>query len=497
MDWADKLNKAMNYIEVNLCNEIDYNEISKIILCPISIMQSVFMLNTGITLTEYIRRRRLSKAAYELKYTNAKVIDVALKYGYLSPDAFYVAFKRFYGITPSAIKHSNIKLKPSYRISFTFSTTYIRTDIKEEITMKILSNVVSVGCFDEGPQIFKYPSCFGSLVAYIDGQNDLKYQLYQYKLALVSSGIAFGTAWSDDMCLESSAMDLAINDDEMIKYSMGCAGYSYKLYDSSTFSEDIIWENIKNSINNNIPVLADYVVGEGWCLLTGYEEIGKKVIGYHAACHDKHWGEGNPMPDAFIDNRGERDAITFVKSHWYDTIKKIVVVDDISVKKIKWDELFTYFINVINRKSLNDNVYLGYDALTKAIEYLNEDNNFLGLLQSEMWQKFYYYHAFIGMHAEAAYYAKDAFDSLFCINFNISDQTLINRIAQIGKHFIQIHNEAFKAWTVMKPEQCWFAENDNSVFTLEKPEVRQNIINSFQQFIRIYKQLVDDFKTFL
>ncbi|NLO48860.1 MAG: helix-turn-helix transcriptional regulator [Clostridiales bacterium] len=64
------------------------------------------MLAVGITLTEYIRRRKLSCAALDLKNTNLNVIDIAMKYGYNSQDAFSVAFKRLYGILPAQARQS-------------------------------------------------------------------------------------------------------------------------------------------------------------------------------------------------------------------------------------------------------------------------------------------------------------------------------------------------------------------------------------------------------
>ncbi len=79
MDWIDGLNNALSYIDRNLDGEISNNEISLIAACPISVFQRFFMLATGITLTEYIRRRRLSCAAQDLRNTNLKVIDIAMR----------------------------------------------------------------------------------------------------------------------------------------------------------------------------------------------------------------------------------------------------------------------------------------------------------------------------------------------------------------------------------------------------------------------------------
>jgi len=88
MGWIDKVNQVLTYIERNRYNKIQYEEIEKIILFPIDVLQRFFVLNTGITLAEYIRRRKFSEAVKTLKNSNEKIIDIALKLGYSSPDAF-------------------------------------------------------------------------------------------------------------------------------------------------------------------------------------------------------------------------------------------------------------------------------------------------------------------------------------------------------------------------------------------------------------------------
>ena len=93
MEPIDRLNQAIHYIEENIHNNVNYNEISKITLSPISAFQRFFCLTTGMALSEYIRRRKLSCAANDVLHTSEKIIDIALKYGYESADAFSVAFK--------------------------------------------------------------------------------------------------------------------------------------------------------------------------------------------------------------------------------------------------------------------------------------------------------------------------------------------------------------------------------------------------------------------
>ena len=98
MEWIERLNATMNYIEERLTGEIDYEQIAKIACCSVYHYQRMFGYIAGVTLTEYIKRRRMSRAASDLRGGD-KVIDVALIYGYNSPTSFNRAFQSVHGIT--------------------------------------------------------------------------------------------------------------------------------------------------------------------------------------------------------------------------------------------------------------------------------------------------------------------------------------------------------------------------------------------------------------
>lgn len=104
MEWLKKLSLAIDYIESNLDKDIHYDEAAHIACCSTFYFQRLFSYITGISLSEYIKRRRMTQAGFELQRTNAKVIDVALKYGYSSPTAFNRAFRSVHSITPSDAK---------------------------------------------------------------------------------------------------------------------------------------------------------------------------------------------------------------------------------------------------------------------------------------------------------------------------------------------------------------------------------------------------------
>jgi len=118
MDWLIRMNLVLEYIESNLKNDIDYDQIQQISCTSGDFFQRMFSHLLGIPLSEYIRRRKLSDAAVMLSSKNHSVIEVALMYGYESPDAFTYAFKKYHGISPSEVKKKNISLISYPKLSF-------------------------------------------------------------------------------------------------------------------------------------------------------------------------------------------------------------------------------------------------------------------------------------------------------------------------------------------------------------------------------------------
>jgi AraC family transcriptional regulator len=121
MDSLSNMNKAMAYIEEHLTEDIDYSEISKIACCSEYHFKRMFSFLSGIGLSEYIRRRRLTLAALDLKDKSLRIIDVAVKYGYDSADSFSRAFHSMHGILPSEVRNSNIQLKAYPKMTFQLS----------------------------------------------------------------------------------------------------------------------------------------------------------------------------------------------------------------------------------------------------------------------------------------------------------------------------------------------------------------------------------------
>lgn len=118
MNYYDNLNNVIEEIEKNLTQEIKYKDLAKIVGTSSYTLQRIFTFLTGITLTEYIRKRRLSKAAEELLSTNIKIIDLSLKYQYDSPISFTNAFKKMHGVSPQTLRKTSTSIKIFPKIEF-------------------------------------------------------------------------------------------------------------------------------------------------------------------------------------------------------------------------------------------------------------------------------------------------------------------------------------------------------------------------------------------
>lgn len=117
MEWLERLNSAMDYLEANI-GEFSVNYAAQIACCSPFHFQRMFSYLAEVPLSEYIRRRKMTRAAADLATGSEKIIDLALRYGYESPTAFNRAFQSVHGVAPSAARQDGVTLKAYPPISF-------------------------------------------------------------------------------------------------------------------------------------------------------------------------------------------------------------------------------------------------------------------------------------------------------------------------------------------------------------------------------------------
>ena len=140
MDWIIGIQRAIDYIEQHLTEELDYEEVAKQSYSSPFHFQRVFSILCGYTVGEYIRYRRLTLAGQELASARGKVIDIAAKYGYESPESFANAFRKFHGISPSeARKGGQLKFFPPLSIKISLEGGSIMNYRIEEKSAMLLT----------------------------------------------------------------------------------------------------------------------------------------------------------------------------------------------------------------------------------------------------------------------------------------------------------------------------------------------------------------------
>lgn len=111
MDWVKSFQSAVDYIEEHITEPADYERIAREMNVSSFYFQKIFSILCGISVGEYIRNRRLTLAGSELASTDEKIIDIALKYGYDTPEGFTRAFTRFHGTAPNNIRKNGAILR--------------------------------------------------------------------------------------------------------------------------------------------------------------------------------------------------------------------------------------------------------------------------------------------------------------------------------------------------------------------------------------------------
>lgn len=146
VEWMDAIQNAINFIEEHITDDITAEDVANHVYMSAFYFQKGFSMLCGFTVSEYIRNRKLALAGGELASTDIKVIDVALKYGYDSPDSFTKAFTRFHGVSPSAVRKGDsvirtfapLKLKISLKGGYMMNYKIVK---KDSFTVMGLSRV--------------------------------------------------------------------------------------------------------------------------------------------------------------------------------------------------------------------------------------------------------------------------------------------------------------------------------------------------------------------
>lgn len=159
--WIDGIQSAIRYIEENITENLNIEDIAACSYVSAFHFQRIFSVLCGVTVGEYIRNRRLTLAAQELSRENDKVINIALKYGYDSPDSFARAFARFHGVSPSAATKKGARLRAYAPVHIKISLeggTMLEYKIVEKAAFTVMGKLMKFNTdtsYDEIPRFWQ------------------------------------------------------------------------------------------------------------------------------------------------------------------------------------------------------------------------------------------------------------------------------------------------------------------------------------------------------
>jgi len=134
VDYFRLIQNAIDWIEEHMDERVQICDLARAAYCSDAHFSRVFRAIVGLSVMEYVRCRRLSLAGRELTLTQEKILDVSLKYGYETPEAFAKAFKRFHGVTPIACRNNG-------------TTKYLERSFPLVVKMKMMGGVKNMNKF--------------------------------------------------------------------------------------------------------------------------------------------------------------------------------------------------------------------------------------------------------------------------------------------------------------------------------------------------------------
>lgn len=372
MDWIYKLQDAVNYIEDNLLEDIHPEDISKSIYSSSFHFQRIFSLITGVSVGEYIRNRRLSLAGLELYQTKAKTIDMALKYGYETPESFAKAFTRFHGISPSTARNSDENLKSFNRLQIQINVKGkdildYKIEIKDEFIgskSKILPEIKIR--FNNTWVDTAFSDFMNSLVAALY-YTDKKYTT---EYVMGATGAAFNAYWS---FVSNNSCDLLLLGDKFIEKTFHNLRFYYTHFKKETCAnwESVIKSKIVESIDNDFPALVRFK--NGYSVVCGYDNNGSILHGT-MWCHD--------------DANGYFNA-----EDWYENVDNVIIING---KKPEQDlaeqckDILEWCIHLLRLPSFynyenNIECFNGIACYDKVIAFLKDEEKYNGQYDIRYW----------------------------------------------------------------------------------------------------------------
>jgi len=378
MYWIKELQNAIAFIENNLTEDIHVEDIAASANSSSANFQRIFSIVTGMTVGDYVRVRRLSLAGQELAETEAKAIDVAIKYGYETAESFSKAFTRFHGATPSDVMRRNSI--PAY-----FAPLIINIDIRGGFGMnrKIIPNIPDIGYYgNETDYIINLFEAAFSLSGKQTGRAEIAAYSTLGNLFAWTPG---KWTWGNE-CLNSLDFYPHENEIRLLK-NIGCtAKYidvnrdndgNYLNTDAEQIRRDFV-----DSIDKGYPVICS--TGGRYVISIGYEDNGAKIINKEA----RDDVEGT-TPNGKIAN----EIVEIEK--WENSIINYIIIKDIFEPAPERERALNLFKHISERAhwkaAPDDTLHIGFQGWQAYIDLIeNDDFANLPLTEDEVTETHYH-----------------------------------------------------------------------------------------------------------
>jgi len=381
MYWIRVIQDAVNFIEDNLLENLSIEDIASHAHSSSANFQRIFSIITGMTAGDYVRCRRLSLAGKELAESDAKIVDIALKYGYETPKSFTKAFTRFHNVTPSAARRQDANRNPGSPLKI-FLPFSINIDIRGgcNLRRKLISNVPVIAYDGNNAAFF-----ITLLEAALHGIGE---ECDRPKLvALSGEGNRF--CWTDSAWVVGNEVTQSINENPFDTESrvLNAIGWQARYVtvqrnasgrfmntDPAQIRQDFI-----DAIDRGFPVLVQYI-HHADCnrdLFFGYEDGGKKVIAYYY---------NNPKDGGGF----QSDATPVVWDNWEENLVWYILLQNKNESSSPRETALSTFANISVHARKTEEIRgkkVGFSAWVSFLHHLEHDD-FSDLPLSEVAERF-------------------------------------------------------------------------------------------------------------
>ena len=423
------IQRAINYAEKHLTGPVDFRTAAGEAYMSVATFYRAFELLVGMSFMEYVRRRRLACALVMLKQQR-RIADIACELEYNDFGSFSRAFRKEFGLSPSAYARGGmvlsgmapVDLMPDLALAYGRKDvlTHRRTTMAEAQQKRVIDGVKRVGFLQDrtdelyAPESFAFPACFVSAMRAISGESherkshshgrDWIYDL-DYHEAMGASGMAFGNLW-----MKNHGVSMAVNDftliaprAEIFTRTFAWFGYEMSYYTrKGTESEgEFFRELIVDSISQGRPVLASNLIETPeFSIITGYDEKGAALIGWSPFQNEPNSCDGFE-PDG-----------QFRLTGWYDRVWELVTFGERSAPQKDPYRLLEWGLCILEGRSFCDDGFVGglaaYDAW---IDFVGTDKLFSGD-EGELRQILAMHSNYAGQLAESRAWGESFFHSI-------------------------------------------------------------------------------------